>query len=728
LDSSAGTLTSDASIRKAIEQVQRYCVDTGTRYGLVSNGYSFILFRAIREGKAWKDADAVVFHDYSDIVNNFHEFWDVLSYEGVVDGKLDAAFRSGSAISRGYHRPLDEFVEADAAYGRNPLIALLRPYVERFFGDIAAQDPIDVLKHCYVYSRPIQMIDSNLSLVIRDCIPYFAQEAKPTNLASEDNGGAIGHDLAAAALATSKSGSLAILMGGIGSGKSTFCRRFFRVVAPDLFQPSGPAQLIYMNFLGAPDEPTQLETSMWRTLADSLKTTDSTLKTRAVLEQLFQDDLEVVRGIYGGDTASLDKRISDLLLESYRDNRKFSEAALRQCLKKGKLPVVVFDNVDQLRFEAQTEIFTAAQHLANDHSCFSLLVMREESLSAALMKRHLTAYSIRPYHLSSPRFNELLRLRIDFVANEAVKTARTARATPDERIYGDIVELFRLLRRSVLGHNRNISRLVESIAYGNMRLALALFNNFITSGATDMRKILDAYRQSGGYTVPFHEFAKSVMLGEYRCYKEARSPIANLFFINRFPDSSHFTTLRILKFLESSSLEPEPGEGFVSLQSLVTSLVDIFNNEEDCKATLQRLIAIDRQLIELDTRRTDSLSGASSVRITASGMYYLRYLVNSFAYLDLVWHDTAFSDRSISDNLRRRIGDKDMEERFERVEIFLDYLEATEAQELAEKALIGDGFWGPFIPACRKQYESEKAHILCGRDKYRKKRYTHSAS
>ena len=40
-----------------------------------------------------------------------------------------------------------------------------------------------------------------------------------------------------------------------------------------------------------------------------------------------------------------------------------------------------------------------------------------------------------------------------------------------------------------------------------MRFALQLFNNFITSGATNMPKILEKFRD-GGYTVPFHEFAK----------------------------------------------------------------------------------------------------------------------------------------------------------------------------------------------------------------------------
>ena len=46
----SGMLTSDKTIAKALEQVQRYCSDTGTRFAVATNGYSFIVFRAIVEG------------------------------------------------------------------------------------------------------------------------------------------------------------------------------------------------------------------------------------------------------------------------------------------------------------------------------------------------------------------------------------------------------------------------------------------------------------------------------------------------------------------------------------------------------------------------------------------------------------------------------------------------------------------------------------------------------
>jgi hypothetical protein len=84
--------------------------------------------------------------------------------------------------------------------------------------------------------------------------------------------------------------------------------------------------------------------------------------------------------------------------------------------------------------------------IANSYGCLSILVLREEYFSAALMKKHLTAYSIRPYHLSSPKFNKLLELRIIYAVNEAVKDSEQHGADEEEKLYGKIASLFGLLR------------------------------------------------------------------------------------------------------------------------------------------------------------------------------------------------------------------------------------------------------------------------------------------
>lgn len=709
-----GALTTDKTIKAALEQTQRYCAERGIRFGVATNGYSYIVFRAMTEGQSWREGKAIIFSGPKMIEQNFTTFWNMLSYDAVRDGKLDDAFRVGIGDAREYHRPIEQIVDADATYARNPLNSALRPYVDKFFGDIASQDAIEVLQGCYVHSRPVQVIDQDLNLAIRDHIPIFAASAQQLLTSEEVQAGVIEQDIRGT-LSASEKGSVILLMGGIGSGKTTFLKRFFKLVAPDLTTSESVSFRVHVDFLGAPDRIDDLDEFLWRTTAEALKKARPFLQTRGALEQIFSSRLALIRTIFGADPARMDDKVNEELFALASNTKEFTIAALKHCRLLGLFPIVVFDNVDQLGIHIQTHIFTIAEHFANHLGCLSVLVIREESYSTAQMQKQLTAYTIRAYHLSSPSFRRMIRVRIDYATNDASQQQKSPNLPKRGDIAYDpseILEVFNLLRISVFGKNHNIMRLLEAISFGNMRFALDLFNNFILSGATNMPKILDKFR-SGGYIVPFHEFAKSVILGDYRFYKESRSLFANLFSVSAGRNASHFTSLRLLSYLTATAESHQGNEGFVDLQGVITAFADAFDNEDDCIKTIEKMILLNRQLVELDTRRTDTIAGASAIRITTSGDYYLNYMANAFAYLDLVWHDTPFNDSGVFDQLVRLIHSTDMEDRFVRVDKFLDYLEGEEERELTRRGLLGNEahLCGPFIPRIMAHFEKEKSEV-----------------
>src|ERR1051325_10916461 len=234
----SGSLRTNKELQAAVTQVQRYSVDQGARYAVATNGYAFLIFQSVTEGKPRKTAQAVVFSGPRDIEEDFTQFWNLLSYESVSNGGLDTFFRGADAVPREYHRPIAKLLEADATYGRNPLTLALHPYIERFFGDIGSQDTVEILDNCYVHSRPTQVIDSELKLVIRDHIPGFAVGAAQLRTSEEQPAGAVGDEIRAL-VDRGEKGSVVVLMGGIGSGKSTFLKRFFKVIAPDLVAAQG---------------------------------------------------------------------------------------------------------------------------------------------------------------------------------------------------------------------------------------------------------------------------------------------------------------------------------------------------------------------------------------------------------------------------------------------------------------------------------------------------------
>jgi hypothetical protein len=285
------------------------------------------------------------------------------------------------------------------------------------------------------------------------------------------------------------------------------------------------------------------------------------------------------------------------------------------------------------------------------------------------------------------------------------------------------------------GNNRNIVRFIEAVCFGNMRLALQLFSTFLYSGATDVRKMLNIFDRDGSYDVPFHEFLKSIMLGDRAYYKEDASPLLNMFNVGTEKNSSHFTAYRLLRLLMTHRSESTTeGRGYVRLELILNSFEDLFDNREDLLSVLNRLVRY--HLVEANTRSSETIMGASDVRITSAGWFYLRFLTKTFAYLDLVLQDTPVDDYAVHTALLQSVRDVDnmvdrddlkldrVRTRFARVSTFVDYLQDQETAEREGYGLTEEmGVLGEtIVPAIRHQFDHDRDwieyRIIQNRERY----------
>ena len=119
-----------------------------------------------------------------------------------------------------------------------------------------------------------------------------------------------------------------------------------------------------------------------------------------------------------------------------------------------------------------------------------------------------------------------------------------------------------------------------------------------------------------------------------------------------------------------------------------------------------------RGLVESEPPRADGVDKAEALRITASGVYYWRYLARAFAYMDLVIVDTPMADRDLAHQLARLADEGDMRIRFQRVRLFMNYLTNKENEELLEAARRAGPYQDSLMTQIAEQIEEEIRVII----------------
>jgi hypothetical protein len=726
-----GAILTVPDVKNAINQVRQYCDDQGIKFAIATNGYTWIIFRAIRDDMPWKEGRARVFPSISYIEEHFVEFWNLLSYQGICEGSLDSEFGRITIASRKLLRVIDKLFNADLPLRRNRLNTQLQPLVKYIFEDIAAQDDLDLLRSCYVHTESLRIVAKDLKIVIDDAIPEIlaAEGGKPL-IQSDENAGEFGDAVEKAV--REKKGELYLLLGGIGSGKTTFLKRYEKVLAKDLLEEK--TYCFHLDFLQAPLDKQELEIYVWKAILDIIRSNydSEQIEEREYLKTIFKEKLKnlertVLHGLRRNKEA-YDKVINRYLLEWQDTIEEYVPKLLRYAsVMKKKTTVLIIDNVDQLDPDYQAQIFLLSQRVTRLAGCITVIALREESYYTPSIQNTFTAYTSHKFHIASPQFRKMIGNRIEY----AIQGLEEKNAAPIGTVFRgitfetqDICDFLRIVQFSLLEWSWRISRFIECICFGNMRSALQMFTTFLTSGATDVDKMLLIYRRDGAYNVAFHEFLKSVMLQDRAYYKEEQSPLFNIFNCTSEKNASHFTSLRLLALLLEARSESNPeGRGYVELSRVVGFFGESFDNIRDLSATLDRLV--NRQLIEVNTRSTKTVTGASHIRVTAAGWYYLTHLSRTFAYLDLVLQDTPLNDENLEHYLRQSVYDVNnlsdrerekferMQVRFNRTQSFLDYLNEEEEREFGifEMSRLPKPLSERFMPLIQERFKIDREYI-----------------
>lgn len=654
-----GAISKDEAIKNALIQTQKYCIGHGARYGVITNGDQYIIFEAMKTGEEWEKGNCVVFYNLDDIQRHFNEFWDILSKDAVEKNSfLEIVSKEIEEMT--FIRPIDNVIIKNIRQPRNDLYRYITPIIDYTFQEITNPDKLDVLKQCYVYEEEFDEVDKYLKNEFAYIMPtiYDLHEIKKI-IQDKGSSGVFQRDFYKNIDKLGKGYGepiLLLLLGSIGSGKTTFIHRFFNVVLTE--KEKEKKLWFYVDWREGPTDIAEIRPFLLKSIVEEFYRKYEKIATH--LKQEFAYD-EIAPNI---------------------DAIKHLFALLKAM---GYVLSLVVDNVDQHRSSSPTfheNVFIEANALTKELRIITLMTLREESYYRSDLTGAFDAYYIQKYVIKPPDFIKLIVYRLTYILKKLELPENQFKELLGTNVdFGSRLPTIRtflnIICDSFSKPRAEISEFMSRTSGGNMRRTLQLFGNFLMSGNTNINEILYQYRKSGSYHIPPHQLIKSIMLGDYKYYSEEPSYLMNVFDFNTEYSNDHFLNLKILKYAEEHLANiTDIGRGFIEINQLMKEATDILISPKAIEDSLLRLAR--RNLIVLDTRSRENVATASYFKITECGSYFLNKLIRNFAYLDLVWTDTPIADVDLVDRLRQMINETTLDVRFERTKMFLDYLNRME--------------------------------------------------
>jgi KaiC/GvpD/RAD55 family RecA-like ATPase len=680
----AGILRTVKNLQIYINQVQKYCFDNGIEFACVTNGLQWVIFKAVRtDGIHLSKGRVIVFKSLEDIAERFIQFWNLLGKRNVEENSLVRTFQPSEAPGFQYKRITDELRHYSERVSRNSLSADLEPLIREYMGEIADEKSREKLRDLFVRSKALkevlQSVEHRISVSLSSTLTTSGRIHETPETERLRN-------KVKSKIETSFSlpprGEVILLLGRVGSGKTTFVNHFLRIDLKDTFKNHFLVSLDF-RLLEKGQEVRRFFYDTLRTvLSRDNHFTDLSSK---FLRKIYSSEIkELTQGPLAAlakqNSKRLEEKISDFLMERYNDTENYFSRCLRYLADKQNVRcILVLDNVDQLEATLQQEIFTFAHSVAGNTHALAMLTMWEETYLRSKTGGALSAYQTIAYTIPPTSVVDIIDRRLAYIQHNLQERNIGPLLLPDPSLINDVRDFLKLLRQSIVHNKRRTRFFLESIAMGNLRKAMEVFSSFLVSGHTDAGKMLSVYRNDRHYDVPLHEFIKSIGLGDRRFYQSNLSSILNLYSISDESRPSHFTKLRLLEYLyfHRTRTSFAYGLGFVPTETIRREFSRIGTSDIDISESLKTLGAAG--LVENDIYDFRQVSAA--YRVTHAGRYYMRYLSGRFSYLDLVLQDTPICDSATFQLIKGQINSKDMDDRFNRVTAFMLYLNTEEDKE-----------------------------------------------
>jgi hypothetical protein len=673
-------------IQAAIEQAMGYCQKRGIQIGAVSNGHQLIAFMGTRhDGIAPEDGLAIVFDSLESMRDNFLKLWNNLSQKGISENNIISTLLEKSDVPPP-EKLSTKILDFPGYKNRNPVAAELQILGGLFLEDIAKtpQFAEDFVRNTYCDSGAL----SQYALVSREILStrytsYFEKDTKVTSKPVRTKRG-IQPELHEDLLAAGISQRPILLVGDVGVGKSMFIKHLLLVDAKEALKNS---VVLYLDFGSKPTLIKELFGYVINEFNRQLKEDYSIdIHEKNFVRGVYNGEIQrFAKGIYGDLAETNPALFKEKEIENLNKLLQNEEAHLKACIKhivngQKKKVVIFLDNVDQREFEFQEQVFLISQAFAQDWPVTSFVALRPDTFSHSRVSGSLSAYQPRVFTIDPPRVDKVIQKRLKYALDVLKETGNLPNFPKGVNLSSKRLESYIEMLSSAFEKSEEVIKFVDNMSNGNLRKALDFIVSFVGSAHVDTEKIFRVIEDQGNYTLPLHEFLRSVIFQDNEYYNPEDSQIFNLYDISTSEKNEHFLSSILISYVERMG-SIGGSEGFVLVSDIFGYLQGLGFTERQIHSSIQRITKKDL----LTSPRIDTPTMANRLRIQSAGAYTIKRLANLFTYTDAIITDTPI----ISSEYRSKIQTTNkIEERLDRVLLYLSYLDSC-----WDKSLTGVYDW-----------------------------------
>jgi len=662
------SLMEDPVARDAIEQVLKYARGSGIPIAGISNGRQLAVFLGSRsDGKLAEDGDAVVFVSFDDMLDRFLQMWDLISFSATGQRSLLQVLMMGSPAPAPPQKMSATIRNYPGYRRRSERETDLKILSAVFIQDIegAAEVSDEFLRDCFIETGALAQYAFVSKEILRSRysgLPdVLGVETQPVR-SNKGLNPSLSQDLTSTAISLKP----LVLLGDVGVGKTMFVRHLIRIEAADELAQS---LVFYVDFGQQPALQSDLRGHVVRSITEQLDSSYG-IDTRedGFVRATYNKEINAfAKGIYGRLKGSDPDRYS--LLEIEELGRRIADEGdhLERSLKHlsgshRRRSVIVFDNVDQRSSDFQDDVFLLAQALTSSLGSTLFVSLRPTTFYDSKLRGSLAAYQPRVFLVAPTRIDHVVAKRLAFARK--VLLDRSPSDSPLSMSADDLLAYLNVLEKGFT-KNESLIALLENLSGGNTRLALEYLSTFIGSGYVDTNRILDVAKRGDVYTIPIHEFLRSILYGENDLFDPNSSRIVNVFDISTGDSLEHFLLPLLLAETKRRGSNAS-GDGYVDASILYERAQVWGFSALQVQWHLDR--ATSKGLIEAQPGATES----GPFRITTVGAYMTDEMVTEFSYVDAVVVDTPVLDPTVRSALTdvRPIAD-----RLERARVFRSYLD-----------------------------------------------------